>query len=262
MSALPRHTSFRRFAILLMAPLLVMAPLLAVLFGGLMALALINPAQATVTFTGDTIVNVNEVGDEFGVDYICATDCGGEGDPRYEMTAMSFWTVQSIEIDEIVFDIEIMNTTVDQFGDTNRITQFGVKVLDPDADEASVDNTSSTIALDWDAVVDTTFPTFMTVDLIIFEDDTGDAGLKDGETDTLVLKLENFDSSVLTNGLTLEIFPIKYQGLTGTIENADSWEFAGTLKTIAEPSTLALFGFGLVGLAGIMRRRHRKADAA
>ncbi len=235
-----------------------------VLSAGLAAFALAVPAHATVIFNSPTSVTVNAAGDTFGVNYSCAanTDCGGEGLPLTTMTAMSFWTVFSIDAGEIVFDITIMNTTPDLPGNGDRVTQFGTQFMTPGPGAVSIDNSGSPLSLDWGANVNVNFPNFNPSALSIEEDGPGNAGLKSGETDTMRVTLSGFSGSLMTAGLTLDTFPIKYQGIPGTLEDKDSWQFAGTLKKevtqIPEPSTLALFGFGLAGL-GVMTRRRRSA---
>lgn len=211
-----------------------------------------QPAAAVVTVIDETTVNVTEVGDTFVVEYTCLTTdvCGDAGSPDTELTATTTWTVTSISADgsEITFEIVVSNTTSDPGSTTNRITEFGVVVLDPDATAATADT-------GWTAMVDTNFPTFMTIDLVVEDDGTGASGVGEGESDTLVLTLMT-DGNINDSGQTLQIFPIKYQGVG---INGESFEFAGTVPDepfpVPEPSSLLLFGTGLIGLTFMVRRR-------
>lgn len=223
-------------------------------------------AFATVTINSDTSVTITDVGDSFGVDYVCLTTdtCGDAGSPDVILTGMTLWDVTSFTSDTIVFDIEVMNTTNDPGSTNNRITQFGVQILTPDttndAASATVDNSGSATDPDWDADTQTTFPVFMNVDLKVFQDSGGNAGVKEGESDTLELTLTNFNGG-LAGSLTLEIFPIKWQGVGS---GGESFEFAGTLKTppptrMPEPASLAMFAFGLLVLGFFARRRRLMA---
>ena len=226
-------------------------------------MATIGAAEAAVVVNSETSVTVSETGDVFRIDYACATDCGGAGDPLYEMTATAVWTVSDIGADYIAFEIEIANTTINQSGDANRITRFGVQSIAPEFGAAEIDNSDSTVAPDWSATTGTNFPAFQTVDLNIFEVGQGDAGLHSLESDTLVLLLSGFDSVLADGGITLDVFPVKFQSLSGTLPGSDSWQFAGTVRVIpgsqfevTEPSSFLIMSFGLLGFGAALRRRN------
>ena len=252
-------------------------------FVGALSLALVlvlaganQPTSATALIVDSDTVTVFALNDTFGVDFNCSgTGCGGEGvDPLETMTAMIFWTVTAFDADadSVSFNIEIMNTTTTVLS-TARITQFGVEILDPDTMTAPVvDLTLSTNT--WGASLDTNFPTFGQVDLFVDDLATPVQGVGEGATDELDLQLLdlNLTSSLnSTDGLTLNIFPIKFQSVGDVVcpnqdpannpqKLCDSFEFAGTLKDVPgtevpEPSTFAIFVFGLIGLGFFARRR-------
>ena len=235
----------------------------------------------------DPTVGDNQIaiGDTFGINFLCADDgtcVNGEDppvtwSPEATLEAMAVWTVTAVSADSITFDIVFMNTTNDPNSTTNRITGFGVVVLDPAASGATIDSavndTSGTAT--WTADINETFPGgFKKIDLTAFEDPGGGAdGIFEGETTTfsLTLDFDTLTTDLQSSGLLLQIFPVKFQGVGGS---GQSIEFAGTLKTppddptepLPQPASLLLFGFGLLGVGGVLRwqrrRRHDEVAAA
>ncbi|MCH8098720.1 MAG: VPLPA-CTERM sorting domain-containing protein, partial [Proteobacteria bacterium] len=98
--------------------------------------------------------------------------------------------------------------------------------------------------------------------LFLDEVEGGGEGIFFNEKDSLILTITGFDASLLSKGLTLEIFPIKFQGVGFA---RDSFQLTGTLKSLPEteempePASLLLFGTGLLGLGVFARRRRRFA---
>ena len=217
---------------------------------------------ATASIIGPGTVKVFSVGDAFDVKYLCASGAACPANDNtnvsgFDVTATSTWTVTSIEGAVIGLDIDLGNTTSDPDSTTNRIVEFGVKVLTPDATAVSANSTSGI----WNAVLDTNFPGFQTVDLLVDDPQSGGkSGIFEGITDNIDLSL-TLTSFNAIDGLMLEIFPIKFQGVG---QSGQSLEFAGVpgipgtepAPGVPEPAPLALIALGGI-LLGWKARKSR-----
>lgn len=146
----------------------------------------------------------------------------------------------------------------------NRLTSFGIDVVNPDLIWASANGT------EWDAAINVTAPGFGTVDLCNYSGSNcaggASGGVLEGDTDSFYLDLW-FDSSVnSTHPITFTSpYTSKWQSVG---VNGRSYEFGGcivgtegcggTTTQVPEPATLGLLGLGMLGV-GATRLRRRKA---
>jgi hypothetical protein len=215
-----------------------------VLFGVLMAVGLcmsqgVMPGKAMAD--GYTIGTVN---DDFSV--LWSKDVVGG-----TLTATGFFDVLAISSSEIQLQITVTNTmdpalheAVNSFGFNTNPAVTASYITEGTVFGGQVGN-------------DTNFPSFQTIQVCVYADQGCPGGgyqnlLQGGASDTVKLLLAgNFGS---TPSLTLSTFPIKFQGDLG------SFEFGGTPVVTPEPSSVLLFGSGLVGVAA-WRWRHSRSNA-
>ena len=236
----------------------------------LLSLGPIKPASAITIIDDDTLsFDTGDIGLMFDVTYFCAVDvtCGDEiNDSDTVLSGSTWWTIDDLTATQGVFTVKISNDTTDGV-----LLAWAVDIITSNVDPEPFPDSVSIVNFnlgglggdtDWSASLDVNAAGgFGTVDLCAYAANNCAGGdqknaLIEGGMDTVELTL----SGDFSGTTTFDIFPSKWQSV-GT--SGISLEPGGTVDfTIAEPSTLALFGFGLVGLAGMMRRRRRKADAA
>jgi hypothetical protein len=212
-----------------------------VLFAVLMAVGLcmsqgVMPSKAMAD--AFTIANVN---DDFSVAW--SKDVAGG-----TLTATGFFDVLAISSSEIQLQITVTNTT-------NAALHEAVNSIGFNTNPAVTASYITTGAVFEGIGNDTNFPSYQKIEVCVFASNNCTGGaynelLKSGASDTVKLLLAgNFGS---TPSLTLSAFPIKFQGDLG------SYEFGAVVTP--EPSSLLLFGTGIVGVAA-WRWRHSRAGA-
>lgn len=242
-------------------------PFVVLLLATFLSLGPIRPASAITILDSDTLsFDTGDVGEEFVVTYFCASGavCGNATNTSdTDLSGSTTWTIDSLSSTEAVFTIDIANDTTDGV-----LLSWSVQIITSNVDEEPFPDSVAITNFDdgglggdtiWSASLDTNAAGgYGTVDLCAYAANNCAGGNQNSAliefgTDTVVLTLYGD----FTGTTTFDIFPSKWQSVGDT---GISLEPGGTL--IPEPSTLALFGFGLVGLAGTMRRRRRKAVAA
>jgi len=209
---------------------------------------------------------INDIGDDFAIDWFLDTtqnDNDG-GMPPIDLSAMASFDVVIFTASSVKLNISFSNTTVLSGATTEAgITTFGIGVS-PNATSVTFADTADAGFTDAEIDSNGNFPGgFKNIDICVFTQGCsgGSQGsaLAAGASDAFMLTIFGDFSNgggLGIPGVTLDPFPVKFQTTQG------SFEFGGTPPppgiTIPEPSSLALFGVGLLGL-GMMRRRRQTA---
>jgi hypothetical protein len=219
-------------------------------------------AAAAVIALGSTaahavpMLSFSTVGDTGTIEYdgnIGTNDVDG-------LTAETTFTLIGISADgtEWMFEVTVRNTTDDTIWEEARVSRIGFDV-DPSIVDAEATGS-------WEAVLNQSFPNqFGSIDLCVQATSQGDCsggpgGPGIGETSSFDLTL--FFASAI-DSVVLDNFGVRYQSLTSEQLgfNGASGTGSGTPTTrVAEPATIALLGFGLLGL-GLVRRRTARVEA-
>lgn len=167
------------------------------------------------------------------------------------------FTLASITSSTAVFDVTVANNS---FGaGQNSLMAFSIDVISPSLTSAS--DTSSR----WNTTLNTGFAGFQQVDLCVWAGDSCpsgaiSAGLAKGFTSTFKMTL-NTAGNFLSNGVSFQSpYTIKFQGVGS---GGGSIEFQAQTGTppieIPEPSSIALTGLMLLGLAGAGLAKRKSA---
>jgi hypothetical protein len=211
-------------------------PFVVLMAAGLLVSQAVVPGKALAD--AYTIASVN---DDFSV--LWSKDVVGG-----QLTATGFFDVLSVSSSQVQLQITVTNTT-------NAALHEAVNSIGFNTNPAVTASYITTGAVFEGLGNDTNFPSFQTIEVCVFASNNCTGGaynnlLQSGASDTFRLLLAgNFGN---TPSLTLSSFPIKFQGDLG------SYEF-GAIVT-PEPSSLLLFGSGLVGVAA-WRWRHSRPRA-
>lgn len=212
-----------------------------------------SPALADPITLGD-----GDEGSTFTIDFDGEDDSGTVGG----LTASITFTLVSISPDGKTynFSYDAGNTSTTS---TGTLTGFAFNV-DPD-----ISGADSTGTFDYSSL-DRNYPNGIgTVDVCFKAKDSGSCagsgsgtdGLQNNQSGSGMLSLFFNDPS---NPITLSDFFVRYQAVNGDGSATGSQVTSTTTTTggtpVPEPGMLGLFGFGLVGL-GLMRRRRRKLAA-
>ena len=211
---------------------------------------------------------LSAVGDSFTVGLNGSTGNITVGTDPF-LSAQARFTVTQWEGTSIVFSVDLANTSSIAPGNHSRITAFGFDVTGDVIPGTSVSGAFSKIVLD-DTVHAHGLASALggPIDVCLKNGnspgcESGQGGIAEGLSglSTLTLKFASLPPSVaFTN------FFVRYQGVsTPTAQGVAGVGVATCMDTdcgdqstpVAEPTTLALFGAGLVGASYLRRRRRR-----
>lgn len=219
-----------------------------VLLGGLIGL---GGAQASVIY----FAGVNDTGS-----ILYSTTQSGAN-----LSATVAFTLNTLSATSATFGVTVSNNS--SGAGTNELTSFGIQTINPTLTGASTSQGSA-----WSAGVDTTLPTFSTVDLCIWSGNNCSGGnikngLAEGASSSFLLTLTtagNFLDGISFTGP----YGAKFQN-AGTSNN--SFEFAGCVvgspncgniqvleqvpEQVPEPASIALVVLGLLAASLVHRRR-------
>lgn len=191
-----------------------------------------------------------------------------------DLTAEALFKVTMFNATTLAFDIEIKNTTVLPPGGFNtNVLAFGFNI-DPNATAVSVSDVagSGLSAATWEGALSQNFPSFQTIDICVWAANgcsggNVNQGLAAGASDKLTLTLTgNFAAPANSTNkyvALLSDFPLKFQGSWGSFEVPGGPNGGGGCTDpngcggggVPEPTSIALFGLGMVALRLNQRRR-------
>jgi len=217
----------------------------------------------------------NPADDYFDVKWKVPAGSGTQSLP-FDLTAEARFTILNFTDDTLQFKIDITNTTQPTSGPAG-ILAFGFGIT-PNVTTAAVPTTADG-NLNWEAEVQSpqqNFPGgFKNIDICVWADNTCSgggqfSGLAAGASDQLTLTLtgatNTFDGTSKGYALyaLLSDFPLKFQTDFGSFEVPGSGGGGGCTSNcgggggnVPEPTSIALFGLGMVALR--MNRRRRMA---
>lgn len=215
---------------------------------------------AAFTFAGSAMAltfTFDSVGDTLLTTYSFTQDGA-------DVTATVEYELTSISSTEAEFDVTIINSTALAQPGVNRLTAFGVDIVSGSITAAATSNSSPT-AGEWDATVDTNFPSFQQVNLCSYAGPNcsggSSLGVAEQETDLFDLLLTGTFGTTPSISFTSP-FPAKFQavGTAGGSFEVDACEDDNCPDptpdpTVPEPGTLALIAIGILGLVASTRRR-------
>lgn len=153
----------------------------------------------------------------------------------------------------LVLDVFLKNTTSGTGGDSVRLTAFGFGIT-PDATGVSIDDGDFMKF----ASLDQNFPEFQTVEVCAFSGSVCSAangGIEAGDDDRFLLTL----TGTWGSSVTLDPIAVRFAGdwssHTFSVDEPNGPPPPPPPGQIPEPSTLAIFGLGLLALFGARRRR-------
>lgn len=170
------------------------------------------------------------------------------------LSATVKFTLDSLTAAQAIFGVEVSNNSSGP--GTNRLMSLGIDIVSPTLNFASASG-------GWDATRNTTFPTFQTVDLCLWDGNNcsggGNQGVDAGQIESFALTLGttgNFLAGIsFTSPYAARFQSVGTQGeafvLTGCIVGTPQ---CGPTQ-VPEPASVALVGLGLLGAALALRRK-------